>query len=475
MKTIKIRIKDNKVKPYIVEKVYEYRHFENMYIILLHQDYNQKINDYKKLTDYRVMRAVLRDNNGGKVREDVEYIKEKYKDHSLMKDLIDCSKNLKIHNLVEIMKRVKSQYKGFFTRKNKGDPSVKPPQTKKLSKLHNYTIPLDSDKSFSVKNKNAIGINLDKKMIYTHVNFLKVGKLTGGIDKIESINVNFSNKDIYFLITHNRAGFITSNSKEIKCCGIDAGLNNLLTLYINDDKSNSLIIDGKTYKTYNSNFNRFTGKLNTDISNLINKKNPEDREKIKYLCNFRSFLYEKRNRYFETEFNKISKRVVEYLVKNDITHLTLSKNLSELKNNGECKLSKSVKQSFIQIPFIELLDMIKYKCEIQGITVNYVDEAYTSKTSSISSDIKEIQKLSKDSKVSTDDFKGSRVRRGLFLDNKVNKIVNSDCNGAFNICKLNPSWKDIKKKGASWFKLCNPKKFRSDHDLCKYLHNNEFG
>ncbi len=56
--------------------------------------------------------------------------------------------------------------------------------------------------------------------------------------------------------------------------------------------------------------------------------------------------------------------------------------MSELKNNGECKLSKSVKQSFIQIPFIELLDMIKYKCESRGITVNYVDEAYTSKTSS---------------------------------------------------------------------------------------------
>jgi len=63
MKTIKIRIKDNKVKPYIVEKVYEYRHFENMYIILLHQDYNQNLNDFKVLTDYKVMRAVLTDNN----------------------------------------------------------------------------------------------------------------------------------------------------------------------------------------------------------------------------------------------------------------------------------------------------------------------------------------------------------------------------------------------------------------------------
>ncbi len=475
MKTIKIRIKDNKVKPYIIDKVYEYRHFENMYIILLHQDYNQNLNDFKILSDYRVMRAVLTDNKGGKVREKVEYIKEKYKDHSLMKDLIESSKKLKIHNVVEIMKRVKSQYKGFFTKKQRGDVSARPPKTKKLSKMHNYTIPLDSHKSFSLKNKNKAGINLDKKMIYTHMNFVEVGKLTGGIDNIESINVNFSNKDIYFLITHNKKNSISNNVKEIKTCGIDVGIENLITLYINDAKSNSLIIDGRTYKSFNSNFNRITGKLNTDISNLINRKNLDDREKIQYLCNFRSFLYEKRNRYFETEFNKISKRVAEYLVIKDVTHLSISNNLSELKNNGNCELRKSVKQSFIQIPFIKLLKMIKYKCEIQGITVNYVDEAYTSKTSSISSDIKKIQELSKDKKLSTDDFNGNRVKRGLFLDNRVNKIVNSDCNAGFNICKLNPAYKDIKKKGESWFKLCNPKKFRCDHDLCKFLHNNEFG
>lgn len=475
MKTIKIRIKDNKVTPYIADKVYKYRHFENMYIILLHQDYKQKINDFKILSDYRVMRAVLSDSSGGKVKEKADYIKEKYRNHSLMKDLIEVSKNLKIHNLVEIMKRVKSQYKGFFTKKKRGDVSARPPGTKKLSKMHNYTIPLDSYKSFSIKNENKVGINLDERMIYTYVNFAEVGKLTGGIDNIESININFSNKDIYFLINHNKKTTISNNPKEIKSCGIDVGIENLLTLYINDDKSNSLIIDGRPYKTYNSNFNRFTGKLSTDISNLSNRKNPDDREKIQYLCDFRSFLYEKRNRYFESEFNKISKRVVEYLVKQEITHLSISDNLVELKNNGNCELRKSVKQSFIQIPFIKLLKMIKYKSEIQGIIVNYVDEAYTSKTSSISSDIKRIQELSEDKKLSTDDFNGNRVKRGLFLDNRVNKIVNSDCNAGFNICKLNPAYKDINKKGESWFKLCNPKKFKSDHDLCKFLHNNDFG
>ena len=210
MKTIKIRIKDNKVKPYIVDKVYSYRHFENMYIILLQQDYNQKINDFDIFTNERVMRAVLTNNEGGKKKEEVNYIKEKYKDHSLMKDLIEVSKKLKIHNLVEIMKRVKSQYKGFFTKKQNGDNKAKPPNTRKLSKMNKYTIPLDSCNSFSVKKNNRIGVNLDKKMIYTHVNFTEVGKLTGGIGNINSIDLNFSNKDIYFLITHNKKDLTVS-------------------------------------------------------------------------------------------------------------------------------------------------------------------------------------------------------------------------------------------------------------------------
>jgi len=42
IRTIKIHLKDKKLKNDIVEKVYQYRHFENMYIILLQQDYNQK-------------------------------------------------------------------------------------------------------------------------------------------------------------------------------------------------------------------------------------------------------------------------------------------------------------------------------------------------------------------------------------------------------------------------------------------------
>lgn len=48
-------------------------------------------------------------------------------------------------------------------------------------------------------------------------------------------------------------------------------------------------------------------------------------------------------------------------------------------------------------------------------------------------DIKKIQQQYKESQILTDGFLGSRVKRGLFIDEVVNKAINADVNGARNI------------------------------------------
>lgn len=461
IRTLKIHLKDEKVKSYIIEKIYKYRHFENMYLILLHLDYKQGIGDFNLLTNERVMRAVLRNNQGGMFQEQVSYISEKYSTNQLMQDLITVSKELKIHNLVMIMKRVKAQYKGFFTKIQNGDTEARPPKPKKLSKMINYTIPLDSSKSFSLSRKNVLGINLDEKMVRTHVKFEELEKLIGNLSNIQAVDINFSNGEIYLLFTYEKnEDEIIGNS--YKTSGLDIGVNNLLTLYVEDDTTPSLIIDGKRYKTYNANFNRFIAKINTEISTS------EDKERVNYLIKYRRYLYEKRNRFFFDEFHKLSKRTLEYLQKYKITELVISKNLADLKNNGECELNKKTKQSFIQIPFIRLLNNIIYKAPSYGIIVIEVDESYTSKTSSISVDIKEIVEMSKTIELSTNDFCGSRVKRGLFIDNVARKAINADINGARNICYLSPNIKERQVKNR-WQKLCNPIKVESDFELCKLI------
>ncbi|WIF94211.1 transposase [Caminicella sporogenes] len=416
IRTYKMRIKNKKFKSKVIDYIYKYRHFENMYIILLNQDYKLRIGDFRLLTNYEIMRALFRRTTPKKLEEKLTYIRNKYKNHQIMNDLINLSKNLKIHNLVEIMKRIKAEYKGYFTKIKNGDYKARPPKPKKLSKLTNYTIPLDSYKGFSLKRKNQIGINLNNKMIRTYINHKELEKVVGKLTKINTVHLNFSNNELYLLFIYEKEEKEIKN-KPYKSAGIDIGINNLLSIYVDDKNTPSLIIDGKKYKTYNANFNRFIGKLNKEISTT------KDKNRKRYLEKYRTYLYEKRNRYFYDQFHKISKRVLEYLEKYNVTEIILSNNLNNLKNNGKCKLNKAVKQNFIQIPFGKLIRYIGYKAKDYGIKVKFVDESYTSKVSSLTEDIKVIQKLLQYNLDLTNAWGGKRVKRGLFKDKAINKII----------------------------------------------------
>ncbi|SHH79125.1 hypothetical protein SAMN02745135_02144, partial [Caloranaerobacter azorensis DSM 13643] len=102
IRTYKMRIKDKKFKSKVIDYIYKYRHFENMYIILLNQDYKQNIGDFRLLTNYEIMRALFRGTTPKKLEEKLTYIRNKYENHQIMNDLINLSKELKIHNIVEI-------------------------------------------------------------------------------------------------------------------------------------------------------------------------------------------------------------------------------------------------------------------------------------------------------------------------------------------------------------------------------------
>ncbi len=132
-----------------------------------------------------------------------------------------------------------------------GKPSL--PKPKKLSKVFNYSLPLEPSK-FSLKKlkQGLLGINLGKKMFYTYI-----GK---NIDYIISKNINnltisYSHGHIYYqfsytqnkklLTENNEANTVKKKIKIIKEAGGDVGINNLLSLFINDNTTQSLIVSGK--------------------------------------------------------------------------------------------------------------------------------------------------------------------------------------------------------------------------------------
>ena len=85
-------------------------------------------------------------------------------------------------------------------------------------------------------------------------------------------------------------------------------------------------------------------------------------------------------------------------------------------------MGKKNNQNFVNIPFKSLVQQLQYKAEDEGIRVELVDEAYTSKCSFL--DDEPLQKHSH--------YLGTRVKRGKYLS-KNHIILNADCNSAGNI------------------------------------------
>lgn len=149
---------------------------------------------------------------------------------------------------------------------------------------------------------------------------------------------------------------------------------------------------------------------------------------------------------------------------------------------------KKTKQKFYQIPFGRLLNLLEDKLTEKEIDVVEINEAYTSKTSSLTGDVVKVQLKNKNKElIIPNDFNGSRgskvkgnlnnpLGRGLFKDIVINKVINADINAAVNHIKVGIDKLTINKMGYSnieinrdLFKYCNPIKIKSNHEFDKLL------
>lgn len=196
----------------------------------------------------------------------------------------------------------------------------------------------------------------------------------------------------------------TNNNK----IAIDLGINNLCTITNNIHKK-YLIINGKPIKSINQYYNK---KLAEYKSNL--PKNVYTSNKIKKLT-------EKRNNKIKCEMHKITKKIVDYCELHNISTIIIGYN-KEWKN--ECNMGKKNNQKFIQIPYLELINTLKYKARLKGINIILTEEAYTSKCSF----------FDKEEMKHHENYVGKRIKRGLFklMDGF---FINADINGSLNIMK----------------------------------------
>ena len=119
--------------------------------------------------------------------------------------------------------------------------------------------------------------------------------------------------------------------------------------------------------------------------------------------------------------HKTTKIFVNYLVSKNINNVVIGYN-KEWKQG--INIGRVNNQNFVQIPYYKLLNMLTYKCEIEGISVIVTEESYTSKCSFL--DDEDICKH--------EEYVGKRIKRGLYKASD-GRLINADVNGALNILK----------------------------------------
>ena len=189
-----------------------------------------------------------------------------------------------------------------------------------------------------------------------------------------------------------------------KVAAIDVGLSNLATVTFSSE--NEPILYRSDLMKINRDFNRLTSNYVSILKKTQNKDTSKRRKRYS----------EKYSGLIEDRLHKLSREII-----NDLSHRGVS-TIIVGKNTGQ-KINNKFK-NFVQVPLFRLIEMIKYKAELAGITFVQVNESYTSGTSFLDNELPTKEYYNKE----------RRKHRGLFLSNN-SKLINADVNASFQIMK----------------------------------------
>lgn len=320
--------------------------------------------------------------------------------------------------IIQLIKNWKSYYKACQSYKSKSElfkSYPKQPQFKHKIKGRNIVSYTNQAISKKVYNKsNKIKLSLSNIEFKTKIVDFK------SIDQVRII----PKYGYYVIEVVYTLPDITKLNDNNNYLSIDLGVNNLCA--ITSNITNPLIINGKPLKSINQYYNK--------KKSIYQSKLPHYKEKLgKKLQNKTSKRIEnlslKRKNKIDNYLHKASKLIINTAINNKINTIIIGKNKEQKQ---DINIGKVNNQNFVNIPLSRFIEMISYKCEEKGLNLILQEESYTSKASFLSLDkIPIYNKGNNETKV----FSGYRKYRGLYHDNKINKNINSDINGSYNILR----------------------------------------
>ena len=156
-------------------------------------------------------------------------------------------------------------------------------------------------------------------------------------------------------------------------------------------------------------------------------------------------LWRKRDEQIRNLLGYYANRLVEELASLNVSKLVIGKN-KEQKQKIDLH-SKLENRNFFMIPFNKLIEILKYKCEENGIGCTEQEESYTSRASFLDNDFIPVYG-NEDREY---EFSGWRNGR-IYKIKKKNQRIHADLNGAFNIMRKagHELFEDIPSFKKSW-------------------------
>ena len=351
-------------------------------------------------------------------------------------------------------------------RKHKIDKSFSKIKTKKVSKLNSGSIDINSN---IVKYKDLfIDLQIftreykkDKNLTNIRFYFNK-NKILGEVDIKNVIIKILPNRELILYLSYEEE-FNCNGLNRKYSMGIDPGVCNHITLVSNNPKSIPLLIKNRAINNITSHNRYSLHRIDKKISNLYNSR--LFGKEFYNLKSIKEYINCKRENILNNEINKMTSRIIDYCKKFDIGVIYFGRNIDMKKGNK--KMGRKFNKKLMSFPHYSLLNNLKYKCLVNGITVIDQEESYTSKFSCINNS-NPIWDYNYKSNKPTDAMikeQGVRGKRGLYHDATTNVCMNSDVNGAFNIMK-----KGMKENYIPNIKsITRPIKIKDDFQFLEYL------
>ncbi|MCG3257043.1 MAG: transposase [Candidatus Heimdallarchaeota archaeon] len=199
---------------------------------------------------------------------------------------------------------------------------------------------------------------------------------------------------------------------------IDLGMTNLVTFVDNLGNQPIVIKDhGKGIKSITQYYLKNQTKLREQYVQQ-QRQQLETKNKLQYGTSF-YLLREKWRKKLKDAIHQLTHYLVELWVERDIHEVVIGYNQ---KWKQGVHFWKKVTQMFVTIPFMRIINMLKYKAAERGINVELIPEEYTSKCSFLDNEFPQ----------SRPKYAGKRVSRGLFRSAQ-GHLINADVNAAYNI------------------------------------------